>query len=66
MQCRAWNAEQFSGTERKTLDEPPDSWGGRAVVAWAERLAASAAFDPEIESAARVARVIDAIYAGDD
>jgi predicted dehydrogenase len=55
-------AEQFSGTSRDILDEPPDPWGGRAVVAWAERLAERAAFDPEIESAAAVARVIDTIY----
>jgi predicted dehydrogenase len=54
--------EHFAGTARKTVDEPPDAWGGRAVVAWAERLAESAAFDPAIESAADVARVIDAIY----
>ena len=60
-----FTAEQFSGTSRKVLDEPPDSWGGRAVVAWAERLAESSAFDPEIESAVEVARVIDAIYANE-
>jgi predicted dehydrogenase len=59
-----FTAEHFSGTARKTLVEPPDSWGGRAVVAWAERLSESAAFDPGIESAASVARVIDAIYEG--
>jgi predicted dehydrogenase len=57
--------EHFSGTARKTLDEPPDAWGGRAVVAWAERLAESAAFNPAVESAAEVARVIDAIYQRD-
>jgi predicted dehydrogenase len=57
--------EHFSGTARNTLDEPPDAWGGRAVVSWAERLAESAAFDPAVESAADVARVIDAIYERD-
>lgn len=54
--------ENLSGTARRTLDEPPDAWGGRAVVAWAERLAESATFDPAVESAADVSRVIDAIY----
>jgi len=56
-------AEELIGTERKVIAEPPDGWGGRAVVDWAARLAASPAFDPAIESAAAVARVIDAIYA---
>ncbi len=55
-------AEEFIGTERKVIATPPDSWGGRAVVDWAGRLAESRAFDPAIESAAAVARVIDAIY----
>jgi predicted dehydrogenase len=55
-------AEEFIGTERKVIAEPPDSWGGRAVVDWAGRLAESRAYDPAIESAAAVAHVIDAIY----
>lgn len=55
-------AEEFIGTESKIIAEPPDSWGGRAVVDWAGRLAESRSFDPAIESAAAVARVIDAIY----
>ncbi len=55
-------AEEFIGTERKVIAEPPDSWGGRAVVDWAARLAESPAFDPAIESGGAVARVIDAIY----
>ncbi len=55
-------AEEFTGTERKIIAEPPDSWGGRAVGDWAARLAESPAFDPAVESAAEVARIIDAIY----
>ncbi|HKA33495.1 MAG TPA: Gfo/Idh/MocA family oxidoreductase [Candidatus Binatia bacterium] len=55
-------AEEFIGTERRTIAEPPDGWGGRAVVDWAAHLGESPAFDPAIESAAAVARVIDAIY----
>ena len=58
-------AEQFNGAALKTLDKPPDRWGGRAVVAWADRLAENSAFDPEVENAAEVARVIDAIYQSD-
>jgi predicted dehydrogenase len=55
-------AEEFVGAERKVIAEPPDAWGGRAVVDWAARLAESPAFDPAIASAAAAARVIDAIY----
>lgn len=57
-----FRAEQFVGASRKVLDESPDDWGGRAVVEWAERLARSSRYDPEVESAAEVARIIDKIY----
>jgi len=55
-------AEQFNGTSRKTLASPPDAWGGRAAVAWAEKLAANRGFDPEIRQMIAVAQVLDAIY----
>ena len=51
------------GTSRRVLVEPPDAWGGRAAVHWAERLAAGSGYDPEIESAGEVAEIIDRIYA---
>ncbi len=57
-----FTAEQFHGTSRKTLASPPDAWGGRAAVAWAEKLAASRSFDPEIRQVIEVAAVLDAIY----
>jgi hypothetical protein len=55
-------AERFEGTRSIVLASPPDDWGGRAAVLWTRRLASGAGFDPEIESATRVARVLDAIY----
>ena len=55
-------AERYDGTRRTRLANPPDAWGGRAVVAWARRLARDRAFDPEIEHLGEVARVLDAIY----
>lgn len=58
-----FRAERWHGTERQLLVEPPDPWGGRAVVAWAERLAAGAGYDPAVESVVEVARVLDRIYA---
>jgi predicted dehydrogenase len=55
-------AERYDGTRTTRLTEPPDAWGGRAAVAWAERLRDDASFDPAIESVASVARALDAIY----
>jgi predicted dehydrogenase len=57
-------AEQFRGTSREKLADPPDAWGGRAAVAWAERLAKAPGFDPEIERIVDGARALDRIYAG--
>jgi predicted dehydrogenase len=55
-------AERYDKTKTTTLVEPPDAWGGRAIVAWAEKLCTSRRFDPEIEHVVDVARVLDAIY----
>jgi predicted dehydrogenase len=55
-------AERYQGTRRTSLAEPPDDWGGRAIVAWARQLAAGARYSPAIESALRTASVMDAIY----
>ncbi len=55
-------AERHRGTQRECLASPPDAWGGRAIVAWAERLATGGRYDPEIERLVEVAAVLDAIY----
>ena len=55
-------AQHFTGTSRVTLEQPPDNWGGRAAVAWAQRLRREPAYDATIERAQPVAQVIDAIY----
>jgi predicted dehydrogenase len=55
--------ERFRGTARERLAGPPDAWGGRAAVAFAERLAAGGRFDPEVEGVVQVSRALDAIYA---
>ncbi len=57
-------AERYDGTKRTLLASPPDAWSGRAAVAWAERLARGEGFDPANEELTRVAKVLDAIYAG--
>jgi predicted dehydrogenase len=57
-----FTAERFHGTARETLATPPEPWGGRAAVDWAERLAAGERFDPESDRLVDVARVLDRIY----
>jgi predicted dehydrogenase len=57
-------AERYRGTSTETLSEPPDAWGGRAICAWAERLAAGGGYDAEVERAVAVADVVDRIYRG--
>jgi predicted dehydrogenase len=54
--------ERYRGTAREVLATPPDAWGGRAAVAFAEALAAGRGFDPEVEGLVRVAEALDAIY----
>ena len=55
-------AERFEGNRAVVLSEPPDAWGGRAVVDWARRLGAGERYSPAIESLLPVAAVLDAIY----
>jgi predicted dehydrogenase len=55
-------AEQFKGTARTLLSSPPDEWGGRAAVAWANQLGQDPKFDPEVAHAIDVATVLDGIY----
>jgi predicted dehydrogenase len=57
-----FRGERYRGTARESLAEPPDAWGGRAAVDWAQRLAGGAAFDPAVERAVDVATAIDRIY----
>jgi predicted dehydrogenase len=56
-------AERFDGTRTVRLASPPDSWGGRTIVAWAEQLGRHRGYDPaaagELE---RVADVLDSAY----
>jgi predicted dehydrogenase len=53
-------AYRHDGTSRTTLAEPPDDWGGRAIVEWAGH--AGEGFDESAEEYVEVARVIDGIY----
>jgi predicted dehydrogenase len=55
-------AEQYQGNRRTPLSDPPDAWGGRAIVDWARRLGAGCGYSSAIEPAVQVAAVIDQIY----
>lgn len=55
-------AARFQGNQRFVLAQPPDAWGGRAIVDWARRLAAGARYDKGIESIVQVATVLDRVY----
>jgi predicted dehydrogenase len=55
-------ALRFSGTATEVLVQPPDDWGGRALAAWAARLAEDRRFDPAAVEHVRVAEVLDAVY----
>ncbi|RJP75251.1 MAG: gfo/Idh/MocA family oxidoreductase [Candidatus Zixiibacteriota bacterium] len=57
-----FRAEQYRWTAREILVEPPDDWGGRAAVDWAERLVRSREYDPDIERVLDTAQALDAIY----
>jgi predicted dehydrogenase len=57
-----FTAERYRGTARETLSLPPDAWGGRAAVDWAQRLAAGERFDEATERLVDVADVLDRIY----
>ena len=58
-----FEVERLRGTARERLAGLPDAWGGRAAVAFAERLAAGGRFDPEVEGVVQVSRALDAIHA---
>lgn len=57
-----FRAEQLTGTHREILVDPPDDWGGGAILSWVQALTLSPAYDPAIEQHKAVATVLDAIY----
>lgn len=55
-------AERYVGTRRERLVEPPDAWGGRAVVEWAKQLRRDPTYDASADRFYDSAAVVDAIY----
>lgn len=58
-----FKAERFSGTHRETLEVPPDDWGGRAGVLWAEELLENKGHNEgAAQEIIKTTEVIDRIY----
>lgn len=57
-----FRALRHTGTTSSVLVEPPDAWGGRAVVEWTRRLGAGERFDPAAEELVTTAGVLDRVY----
>lgn len=51
-----------TGASRRWLCRPPDEWGGRALVDWAERLGSGEGYDESVEDLVAVAEAIDRVY----
>jgi len=57
-----FHVERFDGTSRTTLAAPPDAWGGRMLVTWAQQLRSDPSFATAAAGFVQVARTVDAIY----
>jgi predicted dehydrogenase len=58
-----FRTELWHGTSIEPLIEPPDSWGGRAIGAWARQLTADGGYDPAVDELELLAAVLDDVYA---
>ena len=50
------------GRQREVIAAPPDEWGGRALIAWAERVRERPSYDHEVEELLDTASLVDRIY----
>lgn len=57
-----FTAEQLDRGRAQTLVQPPDAWGGRALLDWTARLAAGHRFDARADRLVDLAAVVDTIY----
>ncbi len=58
-----FEATRHDSTAARQLCSPPDAWGGRAVIDWAERLGKDNSFSNKAAEFIEVAKVLDRIYA---
>lgn len=54
--------ESYCGTQREMLTQPPDDWGSRSAIYFAERLVQDNSYDVEIETLIPVSETLDAVY----
>jgi predicted dehydrogenase len=54
--------EIYRGRNRQTISEPPDAWGGGAILDWVQTLARDGRYDSKIERLIDVASALDRIY----
>jgi predicted dehydrogenase len=57
-----FHAMRYWGTKTEILAEPPDAWGGRALIRWIRNLGADTGFNKEAECYLPSAQVVDRIY----
>jgi predicted dehydrogenase len=53
---------KYRGTKTEVLVNPPDDWGGKALLRWIEDLSANSAYNNEAEQFLKSAEVLDKIY----
>lgn len=54
--------QRYWGTKTEVLAQPPDDWGGRALIRWIRNLGADTGFNKEAECYLHSAEVVDRIY----
>jgi len=57
-----FHTHAFTRTRSQVLASPPDAWGGRTLVDWAQRLQRHRGFDAHAERLIEVATLMDRIY----
>ena len=55
-------ALRYWGTRSEVLAEPPDNWGGKALVSWIEKLSVDPTYDASATEFIHSAQIIDRIY----
>lgn len=53
---------RYWGTKTEVLVNPPDDWGGKALLRWIENLSANSNYNNEAEQFLKSAEVLDKIY----
>lgn len=50
------------GTRNEIISQPPDDWGGRALIAWTKKIGEDDSFTEDAMQYYKVAKVLDRIY----